>query len=287
MISYEGEFRNGKKYAELAYLLPISGNSGVQKRMALTTPSMKSRPMQTRFVAPLHPSAALASTRWRCHLLLSLLSLLLSFRSLLGGRRNGRTPARRGAYLFRYIRWPPPPAPATSFVCSSLHPFGDSPIETNSGAPFFHLFFFSSLWLCIGDLIPLLSNLHPCWSSLRSSSILNLLIIFLVLMFDVNLVGDLSLQNYHAYFMREEEASKYLCVRRRPPNTYAWGECLQIKYPFLSFGPFLSCTWSDNLYCVSIHQCCLMSDIGVLYSFPLFRPRGSFKNLKVVSRRGT
>ena len=34
MISHEGEFRNGKKYAELAYLLPISGNSGVQKRMA-------------------------------------------------------------------------------------------------------------------------------------------------------------------------------------------------------------------------------------------------------------
>jgi len=34
MISYEGEFRNGKKYAELAYLLLISGNSGVQKRMA-------------------------------------------------------------------------------------------------------------------------------------------------------------------------------------------------------------------------------------------------------------
>jgi len=35
MISSEGEFRNGKKYAELVYLLPISGNSGVQKRMEL------------------------------------------------------------------------------------------------------------------------------------------------------------------------------------------------------------------------------------------------------------
>ena len=34
MISSEGEFRNGKKYAELVYLLLISGNSGVQKRMA-------------------------------------------------------------------------------------------------------------------------------------------------------------------------------------------------------------------------------------------------------------
>ena len=34
MISYEGEFRNRKKYAELAYLLPISRNSGLQKRMA-------------------------------------------------------------------------------------------------------------------------------------------------------------------------------------------------------------------------------------------------------------
>ena len=34
-VSYEGEFRNGKKYAKLVYLLPISGNSGVQKRMAL------------------------------------------------------------------------------------------------------------------------------------------------------------------------------------------------------------------------------------------------------------
>ena len=30
MISCEGELRNGTKYAELAYLLPISGNSGVQ-----------------------------------------------------------------------------------------------------------------------------------------------------------------------------------------------------------------------------------------------------------------
>ena len=36
MISSEGEFRNGKKYAELAYLLPISGNSGIQKWMAST-----------------------------------------------------------------------------------------------------------------------------------------------------------------------------------------------------------------------------------------------------------
>ena len=34
MISSEGEFRNGKKYAKLAYLLSISGNSGIQKRMA-------------------------------------------------------------------------------------------------------------------------------------------------------------------------------------------------------------------------------------------------------------
>ena len=35
MISCEGELRNGTKYAKLAYLLPISGNSGVQKCMAL------------------------------------------------------------------------------------------------------------------------------------------------------------------------------------------------------------------------------------------------------------
>ncbi len=34
MISCKGELRNGTKYAELAYLLPISGNSGLQKRMA-------------------------------------------------------------------------------------------------------------------------------------------------------------------------------------------------------------------------------------------------------------
>jgi len=34
MISCEGELRNGKKYAELAYFMTISGNSGVQKRMA-------------------------------------------------------------------------------------------------------------------------------------------------------------------------------------------------------------------------------------------------------------
>ena len=32
MIPCKGELRNGKKYAELEYLLPISGNSGVQKR---------------------------------------------------------------------------------------------------------------------------------------------------------------------------------------------------------------------------------------------------------------
>ena len=35
MISCEGELRNGTKYAKLAYLLPISGNSGVQKHTAL------------------------------------------------------------------------------------------------------------------------------------------------------------------------------------------------------------------------------------------------------------
>ena len=35
MISCKGELRNGTKYAELAYLLPISENSGIQKRMAL------------------------------------------------------------------------------------------------------------------------------------------------------------------------------------------------------------------------------------------------------------
>ena len=35
MISCEGELRNGTKYAELAYLFLISGNSGVQKCMAL------------------------------------------------------------------------------------------------------------------------------------------------------------------------------------------------------------------------------------------------------------
>ncbi len=34
MIFCEGEVRNGTKYAKLAYLLLISGNSGVQKRMA-------------------------------------------------------------------------------------------------------------------------------------------------------------------------------------------------------------------------------------------------------------
>ena len=34
MISCEGKLRNGTKYAALVYLLPISGNSGVQKRMA-------------------------------------------------------------------------------------------------------------------------------------------------------------------------------------------------------------------------------------------------------------
>ncbi len=34
MLSCKGELRNGTKYAELAYLLPISGNSGVQKHMA-------------------------------------------------------------------------------------------------------------------------------------------------------------------------------------------------------------------------------------------------------------
>ena len=33
MISCKGELRNGTKYAELAYLLPISRNSGVQKQM--------------------------------------------------------------------------------------------------------------------------------------------------------------------------------------------------------------------------------------------------------------
>jgi hypothetical protein len=38
MISCEGELRNGKKYAELAYILPVSGNSGVQKRMAYQVP---------------------------------------------------------------------------------------------------------------------------------------------------------------------------------------------------------------------------------------------------------
>ncbi len=34
MISCEGELRNGTKNTKLAYLLPISGNSGVQKHMA-------------------------------------------------------------------------------------------------------------------------------------------------------------------------------------------------------------------------------------------------------------
>ncbi len=34
MISCKGELRNGTKYTEMAYLLPISGNSGVQKLMA-------------------------------------------------------------------------------------------------------------------------------------------------------------------------------------------------------------------------------------------------------------
>ena len=35
MISCKGALRNGKKYAELAYLLLTSENSGVQKQMAL------------------------------------------------------------------------------------------------------------------------------------------------------------------------------------------------------------------------------------------------------------
>jgi hypothetical protein len=35
MISCKGKLRDGTKYAKLAYLMPISGNSGVQKRMAL------------------------------------------------------------------------------------------------------------------------------------------------------------------------------------------------------------------------------------------------------------
>ena len=35
MISCEGELRNGTKYTKLAYLLLISGNSGVQKCMIL------------------------------------------------------------------------------------------------------------------------------------------------------------------------------------------------------------------------------------------------------------
>ena len=30
MISCEGELRNGKKYAELAYFMTISGNSGIK-----------------------------------------------------------------------------------------------------------------------------------------------------------------------------------------------------------------------------------------------------------------
>ncbi len=34
MISCKGELRNGKKYAGLAYLLLISGNSRLQKQMA-------------------------------------------------------------------------------------------------------------------------------------------------------------------------------------------------------------------------------------------------------------
>jgi len=32
-VSCEGELRNRKKYAELAYFKTISGNSGVQKRL--------------------------------------------------------------------------------------------------------------------------------------------------------------------------------------------------------------------------------------------------------------
>jgi hypothetical protein len=35
MISYKGELRNGTTYAEMAYLLLISGNSGVQKAYGL------------------------------------------------------------------------------------------------------------------------------------------------------------------------------------------------------------------------------------------------------------
>jgi hypothetical protein len=35
MVSWEGELRKGKKYyAELVYLKTISGNSGIEKRMA-------------------------------------------------------------------------------------------------------------------------------------------------------------------------------------------------------------------------------------------------------------
>jgi hypothetical protein len=41
MISCKGELRNGKKYTELAYLLLISGSSGVQKRMALRAAQFK------------------------------------------------------------------------------------------------------------------------------------------------------------------------------------------------------------------------------------------------------
>jgi hypothetical protein len=38
MISCKGELRNGKKYTKLAFLLPISGNFGLQKRIAYQVP---------------------------------------------------------------------------------------------------------------------------------------------------------------------------------------------------------------------------------------------------------
>ncbi len=44
MISCEGELRNGKKYAEMAYFMTISGNSGVHKRMACPEAESKDFP---------------------------------------------------------------------------------------------------------------------------------------------------------------------------------------------------------------------------------------------------
>ena len=60
MFSCKGEMRNGKKYTKVAYLLPISGNSGIQKRMTPTANNdhlNHNRPWPTLGeMAPLRPT---------------------------------------------------------------------------------------------------------------------------------------------------------------------------------------------------------------------------------------